>query len=204
MEYIKQATIVFRNDCNLINPPSWYLTSEIEMMFVFPVLFLLFRYCKLSIGFIILIISVIVNNPHILMISSFLVGFLAHAYERNIKIRKPILMLIVGFLMLDIRNALPITDTYIINNLYQLIQCFGGAMIILILKKNDNKFFNNRIMVFLGNISYEFFVIHFIVLMALLPFVNEWYLCTLFNFVISVTFALIIKRIFKNYLFQIK
>lgn len=202
-EYIKQATILFRSDCNLVNPPSWYLTSEIEMMLVFPVLFLLFKHFTISTGFIIIAISGVINNPHALLISSYLIGFMFHAFEQSIKISRPTLMLIIGFLLLNVRNIIPATDVYIVNNLFQLSQCIGGALIILTLKQTQCRLFNNKIMIFLGNISYEFFVIHFIILMAIFPFVNNWYCCVILTLVISISFAYIINRFFSKYQLRI-
>jgi len=82
-----------------------------------------------------------------------------------------------------------------VNEYYELVQSLGAALLILFIQKYNICILNNRVLVELGNISYELYLIHFAVLLILKPLCLPIYLFVLLSFLLSCTIAWALNRI---------
>lgn len=210
-KFLHELLIVHRGYeiISYVDPPSWYLESDIKMMVVFPFIIFLFNKTRWSLSWYYICLACLVKlfsddsflTLTIDLTAILLLGALVHRYIglfANL-CRNPwglAFLLILSFLLLDVYHLI---DTSAINGwmhpvgrLFPIAQAVGAALLIgTLINKNNFSFFSNRIMVWLGNISYEFYICHFVLMMALRPFVFNafvfYFLCMSVSIMVSVT-----------------
>ena len=79
-----------------------------------------------------------------------------------------------------------------------MLSCIGASILIIILYNTKIIFLQKKVFQFLGHISYELYLCHFIVLLALKPFINNIAL-TVVSLMISILLAYISNRIITNF-----
>lgn len=211
--FIKQ--LFFRGDFNAINPPLWTMRYEFGMIILLPLLLKvissLFHESKLQSNILLLLsISIIFivggnhNNIIIIIIykilitldfsvlPTFCIGVLIYKNE-NLILKyinnkwKNVLLLVGGIILMNIENTFALDINEVLLDYIRAIGC--SCIIILCLYSNLlNKISRSSYLVNLGNISYEFYLFHFIVLLlmrSIIPCINNWFLSIFLCFILS-------------------
>lgn len=202
IEYFKQASIIFRSNTDMVNPPSWYLTCELKMMIIWPFIIFIIRKTHIITLIIFVVLSFMFSNvPLLVLTSTYALGFLSHLFlvKKKISHNKYMLVaiILVGLFLIDIRNfmnVLPLVKCFDGGKL-QMIQGLGSALIILSLViLGKCAFLNNKLFLLIGKVSYEFFIIHFVVLLGLLPIVHTPIELILYSLTISLVVSILIRE----------
>jgi peptidoglycan/LPS O-acetylase OafA/YrhL len=173
-ELLKQSILIFRfpNEPELrLLPHDWTLSIEIAVSLLLPMLAMLsFRNPYLFILFIYLSVKFLKLDPFVF---DFSLGiFIVTIQERLINFWRGfrykfiILLIAVLFITFDyfIPEVMKISDRLLIHH-----KSWGLAIFLfaLIASPLTQKIFSNKILVFLGRISYSFYLFHLIVLMVM-------------------------------------
>lgn len=170
-----QATLVFPlKDSTIINPPSWYLLVEIKMFFIMPLLVNIFNKYSWIYAYLIIIIGLLFapDNSILNTCGIYTLGASIHKYIKNkdykISNISNFFYAIIGIFLLNIRNEINIPN-------HLLFQSIGATLIIYIFfnLQLNTKTITNKILIFIGNISYEIYILHFIFLLMLAPFLTN-------------------------------
>lgn len=76
-----------------------------------------------------------------------------------------------------------------------LLPVGAGMLICLVASMNESKALANKIMVFIGEISYEFYIVHMVVLLALEPFFVNPYPFIIVSLFLSLFLSVLLRRI---------
>ncbi len=131
----------------------------------------------------------------------FFVGFLfRYFYERLNRPQFKIalynyILLLIGLILLDVRNF----HTTIPFLLIYAIQAVGASIVLLLAYNGQIHFFNNRIVVWLGNMSYEFYLLHFIILLVFRYVELNMFIYILICLVVTSVSAFILNRVIKRF-----
>lgn len=176
-DFIKAIAVFPLDNPDLINPPAWYLLVEIKMFFIMPILIHIFNKYTWAIAYIIIIASLFNPSPNIFTIcGSFTLGACVHKYIKqnnlyNLKLKHLLLYIIIGCIVLNLKNEAN-TTRFIIQT--TMIQSIGASLLIFSfyhIHINCIKW-HTKLLIFLGDISYEIYILHFIFLLtfiSLLP-----------------------------------
>lgn len=174
----------------LINPVAWYMYREAIMMLVLPVLLYLNAKNRGD-CFLIVCACIAFVIPPIDFMFPFLCGTILHRQIKKylLQIKKIfknryylITMLALGIFLYGIRNIIPGLR---FSNLFITI----GAMIFISYAYIKDDLQKEDLFSKFGNISYEFYLIHFAVLMFFRSYVTNIALYSFICFVISITIA---------------
>lgn len=199
LELVKQCSVLWPHNADLLNPPSWYLAIEVRLFLIIPLLlFLLNKYKNLAriiiIGFIGLMCSGVLKY-----IGACLCGYLAHSILDYLIKKKPsfieniffkLTLCLISLFLLNINNefVVPLQVSYV-------LQAIGAAIIVAIVYCSESKLLSNRILVWLGNISYELYLVHFVVLLSLRPYYHGGVSYVLISLVITLLGSFIIQKV---------
>lgn len=208
-------------DLTSLNKPllhTWSLSVEMQFYFVFPIILLvlnnLFKkidiFFKLFFLFIILILvtEIFVESKKIatfylmpFRLSEFLIGAIGYNFEKkyNNKIDNiyifflSLLLIVFCFYFFDKNINFP--------GLNSILPCF--LAIVLILNKNNNltnKILKNKLLIFLGNISYSLYLVHWpiYVFYRFFKFREIFFYEKVILIFISILFAYLIHRYIEN------
>lgn len=168
-EVLCNALIVLPHDSDLINPPTWYLFTEVRMFIVMPLIIWAAKRMGYSLMYMLLIPSFFVQIPFLQYLFPFVLGASLHRNIDNINLNsqwKTSALVISGILLLDINNIIFIDNaSVIVENIILSLQSLGVAMIILALAKRSGT--STNVLTRMGDISYEFYIVHFLVVMSL-------------------------------------
>lgn len=188
-DFFCNAVVLLPHNPDAINPPSWYLTPEVKMFILMPLIVAVSNRSRNILNIFLLVISCFLMLPMISCVGPFVAGCLLHNYLQknpNVKIGKllAIVIALAGCFLLNSRN---IAKSYSVDTqhaCFMMIQCMGALCFIFL--ANVLKFKRQfRTLLFLGNISYEIYIIHFVVLMSIAPWIPNH---TLFVFLcLSIT-----------------
>lgn len=222
--FIKQMFL--RGDFNAINPPLWTMRYEFSMIILLPLLLKgissLFRkqWIIVLVVFALSVLTVIVMggivNSNIIIgviykilvtldfavLPQFCTGSLIYLCENWIlkyyknQFGVSIFLSIFGMLLMNIENTNALKVSDVILDYIRAIGC--GCIIIVCLYGNLlNKISKFHCLVELGNISYEFYIFHFIVLLGMrsvIPYIGNWVLSILLCFTMSCMVGYIIHK----------
>lgn len=179
-DYLFTMSMVHLGDPNLIDFPIWYLNVEIKMVFVMPLVVWLIRQYGWSVAVVLFFASVIPSKI------PFGFGFL-FAYLGGTMVRKAIeecpswrawlcgasrrqlaVMVAVGLLMYDFYNIAHIDRIHAPHILYT-IQVMGIMLILPVVYLRAGKWMEHPLLVYLGNRSYQIYLLHAIVMLTLRP-----------------------------------
>ena len=209
IELIKQCTILWPHNSDLLNPPSWYLAVEVRLFLIIPLLLFIKNKSK-SIGLFIMIIFILAMFcGYIKYVGACLLGYFSHMAIDYLSIHKPsvlsiknlVALCILAFLCLNINNEILIP-----NNISYVIQAIGAAILLSVVYKSNILLLTNRFVKWLGDISYEFYLTHFVVLLSLRPIYNScgggisfillsFIISIIISYFINVVSTIIIKRV---------
>lgn len=180
-DFIKSATCIFIADAeNQINPSAWYLEYEVLLFVIMPLLVggankigWKYSWSILFVGILALLIDLpMYNLLNVIVVCC--MGTLAHyivqKYELNFLHNKSILLLWIGVAIFFLAHVY-----FGMGKIYMPLRGIGAAMLVMAVWKLDlsniKKF---KGLEFLGNISFEFYLVQHIALLALRPlFVNS-------------------------------
>lgn len=104
------------------------------------------------------------------------------------------ILVLFSLLLLNVKNlSLNLQD-----NIELVIQAFGAVIIVILAFKNNFCFLRRKYLVKMGNVSYEFYLIHFIVLLSFRYIEMNSYIYIVLTFVTSLVGAVILKRLTKT------
>ena len=109
-----------------------------------------------------------------------------------------IMMFVASVVCLDVKNQCIVEFSKESSYYFLLsqIQAIGAGMLIcLVASMNESKALANKIMVFIGEISYEFYIVHMVVLLALEPFFVNPYPFIIVSLFLSVCVSVLLRRI---------
>ena len=104
------------------------------------------------------------------------------------------LFILVGLFLLNIRNEFVFKTTELSN----AIQAVGASILLVYSYYIGGGFLKHKILVFLGDISYEIFLVHSIVLLFLRCFIEDYNLYVFISFLITIQCSIFIKKIQKS------
>ena len=104
-------------------------------------------------------------------------------------------LLLISIYLLNIRNELDLT-----KNLALVLQSIGAGFVVLLVSMYNCKYLTNNVLVWLGNISYEFYLCHFSVLLLLRSFYNNMFSYVIVSFIISILVSVIVNKISNKYI----
>lgn len=169
IDYLKNVSLLLPCDSDLLDPPIWYLFVEVRMFLIMPLLIGL--WIKKGIWLSSLIILLVCVSPilptYIEYLPIYFIGsffrWLNEKYVYRWRTEYFWLFCIFGVVLLDINNIVECEN----NITYRIVQAFGAAFIVvglynIVFKQNMLcKLFEK-----MGNVSYEFFLLHFVVLLS--------------------------------------
>ncbi|MDU7947255.1 MAG: acyltransferase [Clostridium sp.] len=216
IEFLKQVFPIISFNSKAINPPIWTLQVEFRYLLIMPLFFIFIkRYNSIFSLTIIALLSYSLGIFNLLYI--FAIGMIIKKeedkitkvfYEKNIY--NKIFLVFISILLLGFQyNFHYIASKMNTNNIMFIVSIGGSILMLLILSllKNGIKisFLNNVFMVGLGNISYSFYLWHFIVLLSIRPlykFINNYFIYIALAFFITLFLSFITEKI--NYFCIIK
>lgn len=214
-ELLKHCTFLLPVDTHLLDPPTWYLFVEVRMFILLPLIFSILN--KPDKWFFWLIVVLVTYIPRGLPFSlshlpCFLVGALARKYlsyfqdliydtKGLLNCRIMIFLFAIALFCLDANNIFDIIPSHYI----ELVQALGATILVVSLFLFASRKWHSNLICFLGNISYEFYLIHFVVLLTLRNFniVNPTLLVA--GGGISLIMAFLLNRVtstFSNFYFR--
>ncbi len=195
IDYLKACSVVIYNDTNLINPPIWYLMAEVTMFLVMPLLVPLLNKVGWAYSLIIIVLCARIKIPFIPWVGNYLLGALFHRFGKQIiqyiDMSKITILVaaFIGVLLLNIENEIAQN-----NRTTAMLSCLGDSIIITILYYKRVIIFEHNVFQFIGIISYEFYLCHFIVLLSLRPFISNSYWLIVFAVSLSILLSAIVNR----------
>ncbi len=198
LELLKQCSILWPHNADLINPPSWYLSIEVRLFLLIPLLLFLLNKHKIIARITMMVFIILMCFGIFKYIGACLCGYFAHSFGDYLISKRPqfvkntylkITLLLISLLFLNINNEfiIPLQVSYV-------LQAIGAAMIVAVAYRFKSKLLSNRFVVWLGNISYEFYLVHFVVLLSLRPY----YHCGICYIIISLFITLFISYIIQK------
>ncbi len=216
--------MLLRGDYKLINPPTWTVRIEVNIMFFYGALIFILSTIDMKIsktttwegklnrpffrGLLLMsigIISIVLDFLNVPLVNFYIIPVAltgAASYviidwlnERELQTIPPVLdliLLILSIFMLDIKHIAGVEN----GRISDYIMAVGtGILIILCYKGRIIKhLLSNRLLVMLGNISYEIYLVHFLVLLGVRSLAkNHNVTFLLFAFVLSIIFAWMLK-----------
>jgi peptidoglycan/LPS O-acetylase OafA/YrhL len=178
-EFFRTFLLISPNlNTRLIDPPIWSLVVEMKMSILLPFFILIVTRCGaiLNIG-LFLLISYLAYRHTDLQISVFYLGVLLAKYQHylrdKLKTWPAIVLIFVMLVSMLLYNSglefldLHSTPFYIIFSNY--LPAVGSCIIITVAlaSKRSAGILRHKMMLFLGNISYSFYLMHFPVLIAI-------------------------------------
>lgn len=219
--------LLLRGDFNTINPPLWTMKYEFSMIIWLPILLKvisrLFRKQR-TIARVILVVSILTamvmsgmvsNNIIMVLIYKILVTldfsvlpqfcigvFIFLGGEQILKCANKqfavsLILSIVGVLLMNIENMFVLGVDDAILEYIRTIGC-GCVITVCLYGTLLNKLSKINVLVRLGNISYEFYLFHFIVLLGMrsvIPYIGSWLGSIVLCFMMSYIMGYIMNKL---------
>lgn len=186
--------LVFPNhDTNILNPPIWYLSIEFKAVFFLPLIIYILNYSTWWL--LILIVAMpFVGIDYFLIYIPYLFGSLGGKIKVPIEKIPSVYLIfgvIVGLLFLNIKNYC----CYELSSYITLLSQSIGSAIIVFSVFYMKVTFKSQFLIFMGTISYEFYLVHFVILLTLRSLVNNISMLLLLSFAISLSLSIILHKI---------
>ena len=205
-ELISQFFIIGKFNTDLINPPIWTMVYEMRIVIILPIFIILMKKYNSTL---VLISSFIISKifPIIGVLHIFLMGMWI-AKNQHIIVEKVNKKNIYKYILLFV-GLIAVISRWIFYDIFiklsigkiDLVILFGfSCVFIYILSSkgiNENILINNKVFNFIGGISYNIYLVHFIVLLSLgkyYEYINNYLLFIVLNLIITITLATIINK----------
>ncbi len=205
--------IFLRGDFNTINPPVWTMKYEFNMVIFLPLIIGMTTiiFCRGKSLFYILLSIVIIGGGifpiiEITALPYYFLGVLIFVNEawikKCIKGKKQIMICCIGIFLMDSNNIFP---GVLGGAVMEYIAAIGSCLCIVVCLYGDlfDKILGRSFLVQLGNLSYEIYLFHFIVLLVMrsfIPQINNWAVSIIGAFIISCFIAYLLHRIHVPYI----
>lgn len=195
IDYLKQICFKLPVSKQQLVPPGWYMGVEARMIFAMPLIVALCNKTDRRLMIIFAALSVMGRfSNYAYFCFGTLVRYVQDTYpSTSITRHSRVLLLILGVLLIDIRNMgidLP-KDT-----IYGIIQAIGSAILIYCIV-GCTKQCSNRLLLYLGERSYVLYLMHFTVLLVLRHFNLDQPTFILFAVMITLLITEIVYRLNK-------
>ena len=204
VQLFKAVVLILPFDTDVLNPPTWYIQVDMRMAFVLPLLTCLLasmKRFKISGIFLLSVVFAILQLPMGLMFLPYYGGghFLRLLCMNNIETVSSMFkgtyrwfILIMGLSLLDCYNIMAIPESQA-PGILRMIQVVGSVLIVGFFAFNSVSWIN-RIFHFLGDISYEFYLIHFVLLLSLRALEMPFALYIIIVFLLTLTLAFLMEK----------
>ena len=202
-ELIKQLFILIPSDTKLINPPVWYMVVEVRMFILMPLIVYFANRFSYKWKFLVYIAFLTLGLFVYRFLFCFIIGLLIHLFiDNSVKFRNwlshsrinSLFLLLASIIMLDVRNIFLGDDSTLLLS----IQSIAAAMIVAVVYLNRFKCLLFKPIVYMGNISYEFYLIHFVVLLSFKTLETFFTLYIILSLLVSIMLAIIINKLVNN------
>lgn len=197
-EFFGNALVLLPHNSDAINPPTWYLIYEVRMIFLIPLLVFICNKTSWRLAYIIICLSYIIDITFMIYVGIYIAGSLLHRYMKKYKsFRRQysymifVLLILLAISFLNIRNLL--NSNHIYDELFYIIQTIGALIIIYLL--NTNTIIRiPKVLEFMGNISYEFYISHFVIILILAPWIEGGFILMITSLFISICVSLLMHK----------
>lgn len=191
-------------------PGSWYIQVEVEMFIIMPIVVSIYNKARNGKRFLYLLWCVLVIGGLLYSrnMLAYLVGTSLHKFKPQFdKIcvnKHPLLWLMIAVALLNIKNEIPMIRILPgLGSVTLIMQAIGAAVITgMIIGMDSNRFNKFKLLIFIGNISYEIYILHFIMLLILRPFFSDILLYTLAEFLICLLCSSVVHLCFKRVFYK--
>lgn len=202
MDLVRQLLFIPTQYNGWLNPAAWYMQVDVMMMFLMPLL--IGVSCRFNSKWLLLLAIPLSFEGHIEHIITVTMGVFAGIICKDARVKnllnspKGKLLLpiagVLGVLLLDVRNIW--LDYIRIVSLY--IQIFGAGLLLFYIANSNTKWLQNKYLVWFGNYSYEFYLIHMVVMLGLRGLGINHFSFILLVFVITLLSSVLLQRLCKN------
>lgn len=199
-DFLKALLLFPLESTQLINPPSWYLLIEVKMYFIMPLLIHIFNKYSWKLAYLLIIVSAPLSSDLniVAVCGIFTLGACIHKYIHNrnkhtLSLKFMLLSVCIGIVLLNIQNEIYIPY-------YLLFQSIGAGLLVYVFYNTRLKFIDTFFskLIFVGDISYEIYILHFVFLLVLMPFfINDTIYLTIATFVITIIVAYPLNKLNK-------
>jgi peptidoglycan/LPS O-acetylase OafA/YrhL len=183
-----------------INPMSWYLTVDYRMMLIVPVIVHFINKTKINYFLIVAMVCIICSLTKVgIFPVVFLLGASLHYYKETILsiVRKhkyiPVIIAILGITLLNCNNFFKVLS---VEDHTGLIQAIGVYLLLsVILNLPEVSVLSSKPLVKIGNVSYEFYIIHFVSLELLQHYINNKLVFIVLCFILTLILATAVHNI---------
>ena len=208
--FLQQCTLLLPSDSKLLNPPIWYLMADMRIAFILP--FIVFCVRKKTIALAVLLACILPFFNGIGFLSClqyYLWGVIAHkllsANDAFLVVwqKKQFrhILLFLGIFLLAIFDIIQIPECNA-PRILKIPQSIGAALVVVYAATSVA--IRYRWLVYFGNISFEFYLIHFVVLLFLRCFSCHFVFYILFSLLLSFLLASLLKILFHKILWYEK
>lgn len=196
-DVLTHFAVILPHDTHLIDPPSWYVPVEVRLFLIVPIIVMIAntnKYTKIIyIPFIVLMIlgkSIYIGACIFGCISRILYNKYYHIIENTKYLSLlQILGLIIAIIFLNINNEVALN-----KNMAFTMQVVGAVILVPIIYSQKMTIMTNKFFAWFGDISYEFYLIHFIILLAIRPLIYDSITYIISTYILSVFASISIKK----------
>lgn len=192
-------SIVLPHDTHLLDPPIWYLSYEVRFFVFIPLLVILCNNTRLGpfvyIPFV-LLMFLGKGQYYGACICACLTRFLYDSYggflfKGRRKWISPVTLLTSLFLLNSSNVFLGLPKPFLFS-----LQAIGGSLIVAYFSYYKDSFLSHPLFVWLGDISYEFYLIHFIILLLFRSLGLQSFVLIGCSFAIALLLSVLLHKIF--------
>ena len=191
--FLREASVLLMQDVpseTYINPNAWYLIVDFKMMLVMPLLVFGLNKTQWWLCFPLLLFFLVSGKG--LYLAVYLAGAALHHWQESVRqlLRHRAdawAALIAGLLLWDYPHW---ADAAHVRIYADITQSLGALLLLgLVATRSEPIWLGHKALVWVGNISYEFYILHFLVLAILQPFVASPFLFIILSFLLSLCMA---------------
>lgn len=195
IDLVRQLIFLPTQSHTWIDPAAWYMQQDVTIMILMPLLIgLSCRYRSVWLLLLAIPLSCVTYTSVVFPATIGVLVAIINRRENSPRFTSTgflLLLAIMGLFCLDIRNIwLEYTKT-----VTDYIQAVGAGMLLYSIVHSDVKFLKNKYLVWFGNYSYEFYLIHMVVMLALMGCGLNHGVFVMLVFVISLLSSVFLHKI---------
>ena len=205
VELLKQIPIIIPGfNPDILNPPVWYLLMETRMCIIMPLFVGFFMWLSKFMGAKVkelALLLILISFSYFLFNGAicFTIGYLFRWVYENWKIilkksqtisKINIFFWLLGVLLLNIQNEITLASL----QLNYMIQAVGASIILVLTYSCSLKITVKNILTSIGNISYEIYLFHFVILLSLRPITSDFSCFVVSSLSLTLIVAIIVHK----------